>query len=179
MLRIVLAVCASAALLSCGGSKPMAGAVRREVPECSSIKYEAPTPVRGRLVVRVKSQVRMARPTTLCISLDDRLVNPESATAKIADIDDHVDFATSLGGERQQIVSLYAELEGGDALRGYRFAVSSTHEIPTQSSRGIILAELYERPDPRPERRLSVRWTNQLEGDTDAGPTTVAPAVTP
>ena len=157
-MRIRLAVFGLLAVLSCAEQK-QPGALAH----CPRREYQPPAPVRGRLVVRVRNRVRVARPTGLCIALDGMLLNPESPDAAIADLEDHVDFSASLGGDRVQVISLTTALVGGDSLKGYRFKLESSHQVPPGVSDGMILVDLEEDSDPAPERRPTVRWTDQFE----------------
>lgn len=157
-MRLRVAMFGLLAVLSCAEQRQPV-----ELVHCPRRTYQPAAPVRGRLVIRVRSRVRVARPTGLCIAIDGMLLNPESPGAGVADLEDHVDFSASLGGDRAQVISLTTALVGGDSLKGYRFKLESSHQVPAGVSRGVLLVDIEEDSDPAPERRPTVRWTDQFE----------------
>ncbi|MBX3193120.1 MAG: hypothetical protein KF819_39415, partial [Labilithrix sp.] len=115
------------------------------------------------VVLRVKNEIEMLRPTALCVIADGKLVNPLSATASLDDLDGGVDFpiVVRAGSEHTAgvVVNMRGEGSGSRSyLRGYRFELKSSHTYRAKTA-GSVDITLYAGGDANTpiEQRPTIR----------------------
>jgi hypothetical protein len=119
-----------------------------------------------------------------CIRIDDASVRQDDVAAVTAGFAAHrsLDLRPLLRPGVSHRVSVVATFAGRGALQGYRFSVTSAHDIgPAGVPSGALVAQFVERSNVPAEQRPTVEWVDPAAvsaGSVAAAPAPAGPATT-
>lgn len=150
--------------------KPLPG----DVDGCRSQPFPIPATLPDdhvTVVLRVKHEIKFARPTGLCVVVDGKRVASRSPDATVDDLTQAVDFPVVVRAGSEHVASVVVRVRGETSsyLRGYRFELKSSHAFRAAKA-GTLEVVTYEggSSDTPLEQRPNIRWTDHL-GGAEAG----------